>query len=147
MCHSPHKREKENPDIDFNYDYLSRIETSNISKVSIEQILSHLVKEDVLVNKKTSLRDSFRRMTSPQNLVNSLYYDTRFNNELKITESRINCEEPTVEESAADINTPSTHDDIRTPLTTNENLSNLAKHGDKAFINMDTKCTALNDSI
>ena len=112
MCHSSHKREKETPDIDFNYDYLSRIETSNISKVSIEQILSHLVKEDVLVNKKTSLRDSFRRMKSPQNLVNSLYSDTRFNNELKIKESRINCEEPTVEESAADINTPSTHDDI-----------------------------------
>ena len=35
-------------------------------------------------------------------------------------------------ESTADNNTPSTHADIQTPLTTNDNIPSLTKHSDKA---------------
>ena len=56
------KEKKKRPDIDSIYDYLSRTEASNIDKISIELILNELVKENVVVNKKTtSLGDSFRR--------------------------------------------------------------------------------------
>ena len=51
---------KKRPDIDSIYDYLSRTKASNVDKVTIELILNELVKENVLVNKKTSLGDSFR---------------------------------------------------------------------------------------
>ena len=119
------------------YDYLFRTEASNIDKVSIELILNELVKENVLVNKKTSLGDSFRRLNTPQNLVNSLHFDSCSNNELTITES-VNSEE-----STADNNTPSTHAEIQTPLTTNDNLSSLTKHSDKAFLNMEATFSTL----
>ena len=78
----------------------------------------------------TSLGDSFRRINTPQNLVNSLHTDSFPNNELAITES-VNGEE-----STADNNTPSTHADIQSPLTTTDNLSSLTKHSDKAFMIM-----------
>ena len=68
-------------------DYLSRTEASNIDKVSAELILNELVKENVLVNKKTLVVDSFRRINTPPNLVNSLHTDSCANNELAITES------------------------------------------------------------
>ena len=79
------------------------------------------------MNKKTSLGDSFRRINTPQNLVNSLHSDSCSNNELTITEL-VNSEE-----STADNNTPSTHADIQTPFTTNYNLYSLTKHSDKAL--------------
>ena len=44
-----------------------------------------MVKENVLVNKKTSLGDSFRRINSPQNLVNSVHTDSCPNYELAIS--------------------------------------------------------------
>ena len=131
------KEKKKRPDIESMYDYLYRTEASNIDKVSIELILNELVKENVLVNKKTSLGDSFRRLNTPQNLVNSLHFDSCSNNELTITES-VNSEE-----STADNNTPSTHAEIQTPLTTNDNLSSLTKHSDKAFLNMEATFSAL----
>ena len=82
------KEKKKRPDIDSIYDYLSRTEASNIDKISIELILNELVKENVAVNKKTALlRDSFRRINTPSNLVNSLHTDYCPNNELAITES------------------------------------------------------------
>ena len=96
---------KKCPDIDSIYDYLSRTEVTNIDKIFIELILNEMVKENVLVNKKTSLGHSFRRINTPQNLVNSLHSDSCFNNELTITES-VNSEQPTV-----DNNTSSTHAD------------------------------------
>ena len=102
------------------YDYLSRKEASNIVKISIELILNQLVKENVVVNKKTSL-DSFRWINTPPNLVNPLHTDSCPNNELTITESVNRAE------STADNNTPSTHADIQTPLTTNDNISSLTK--------------------
>ena len=135
------KEEKKRPDIGSIYDYLSRTEVSNIDKVSVEQILNELVKENVLVNKKTSLGDSFRQINTPQNLVNSLHSDSCSNNELTVTES-VNSEE-----STADNNTPSTHDDIQTPLTTKDNLSSLTKHSDEAFMNMEAKFSALESYI
>ena len=54
----------------------------------------------------------------------------------------VNCEK-----STADNNTPSTHADIQTPLTTNDNLSSLTKHSDKAFMNMEAKFSALKGYI
>ena len=135
------KEKKKRPDIDSIYDYLSRTEVSNIDKVSVEQILNELVKENVLVNKKTSLGDSFRQINTPQNLVNSLHSDSCSNNELTVTES-VNSEE-----STADNNTPSTHGDIQTPLTTKDNLSSLTKHSDEAFMNMEAKFSALESYI
>ena len=117
------KEKKKRPDIDSIYYYLSRTEASNIGKISIEQLLNELVKKNVLVNKKTSISDSFRRINTPQSLVNSLHSDLCSDNELKIAES-VNSEE-----STADNNTPSTHADIQTP-TTNDNLSSLTKHCD-----------------
>ena len=59
------KVKKKRPDIGSIYDYLSRTEASNIYKVSIELILNELTKENVLVNKDTSLRDSLRRINTP----------------------------------------------------------------------------------
>ena len=59
------------------------------------------------MNKKTSLRDSFRRINTPPNLVNSLHTDSCPNNELTITESVNKAE------STADNNTPSTHANIQ----------------------------------
>ena len=44
------KEKKKRPDIDTIYDYLSRMEASNINKISIEFILNELIKENVLVN-------------------------------------------------------------------------------------------------
>ena len=46
-------------------------------------------------------------------------------------------------ETTADNDTPSTHADIKTPLTTNDNLSSLTEHSDKTFMNMETKFSAL----
>ena len=89
------------------------------------------------MNKKTSLGDSFRRINMPPNLVNSLHTDSCPNNELAITESVNRAE------STADNNTPSTHADIQTPLTTNDNIPSLTKHSDKAFMNMKAKFSAL----
>ena len=128
---------KKRPDIDSNYDYLSRTEASNIFQNSIELMLNELVKENVLVDKKTSLGDSFGRVNTLPNLNNSLHTDSCPNNELTITESvnRV--------ESTADNTTPSTHADIQTPLTTNENISSLTKHTDKDFMNMEAKFSAL----
>ena len=79
------KDKKKRPDMDSIYDYLSRTEASNIGKVFIELILNELVKENFLVNKKISLGDSFRRINTPPNLVNSLHTDSCPNNELTIT--------------------------------------------------------------
>ena len=59
------KVKKKRPDIGSIYDYLSRTEASNIYKISIELILNELTKENVLVNKDTSLRDSLRRINTP----------------------------------------------------------------------------------
>ena len=71
LCAIDRIKEKMNfPDIDSIYDYLSRTEASNIDKVSIQLILNELVQENVLVNKKTSVGDSFRRINTPPNLVN-----------------------------------------------------------------------------
>ena len=132
---------KKRPDIDSNYDYLSRTEASNIFQNSIELMFNELVKENVLVDKKTSLGDSFGRVNTLPNLNNSLHTDSCPNNELTITESvnRV--------ESTADNTTPSTHADIQTPLTTNENISSLTKHSDKAFMNMEAKFSALKGYI
>ena len=136
------KERKKRPDIDSIYDYLSRMKASNIDKVSVELILNELVKENVLLNKKTSLGDSFHRINTPPNLANSLHTDSCPNKELAITESVNN------EESTADNNTPSIHHaDIQTPLTTNDNLSSLTKHSDKAFMIMETKFFALKGYI
>ena len=96
-----------------------------------------MIKEKLLVNKKTSLGDSFRRINTPQNLVNSLHSDSCSNKELTVTEP-VNSEE-----STADNNTPSTHADIQTPFTTNYNLYSLTKHSDKAFMDMEAKFSAL----
>ena len=93
------------------------------------------------MNKKTSLGDSFRQVSTPQNLVNSLHSDSCPNNELAITESGNN------EESTADNNTPSTHADIQTALTTNNNLSSLTKQSDRAFMNIQAKFSALRGYI
>ena len=79
------KEKKKLPDIHSIYDYLSKMNAFNIEKVSIELILNDLIKENVLVNKKTSLGDSFRRINTPPNLVNSLHTDLCPNNELVIT--------------------------------------------------------------
>ena len=103
--------------------------------------MNELFKENVLVNKKTSLGDSFRQVSTPQNLVNSLHSDSCPNNELAITESGNN------EESTADNNTPSTHADIQTALTTNNNLSSLTKQSDRAFMNIQAKFSALRGYI
>ena len=104
-------------------------------------LLNELVKENVVVNKKTSLGDSFRRINTPPNLVNPLHTDSCPNNELTITESVIRAE------SIADNNSPSTHANIQTPLTTNDNISSLTKHGDKAFTNMKATFSALEGYI
>ena len=117
------------------------MEASNIGKVSIELILNELVKENVVVNKKTSLGDSFRRINTPPNLVNPLHTDSCLNNELTITES-VN-----TAESTADNNIPSTHADILTPLTTNDNISSLTKHSDKACMNMEAKFSIIKGYI
>ena len=103
--------------------------------------MNELVKENVLVNKMTSLGDSFGRINTPPNLVNSLYTDLCPSNELTITKPVKSAE------STADNNTLSTHVDIQTPLTTNYNLSNLTKHSDKAFMNMEAKFSALKGYI
>ena len=79
------KEKKKLPDIHSISDYLSRTKASNIEKVSAELILNDLIKENVLVNKKTSLGDSFRRINTPPNLVNSLHTDLCPNNELVTT--------------------------------------------------------------
>ena len=68
--------------------------------------MSELANEKVLVNKMTALGHSFRLITTPQNLVNSLHSDSSSNNELLITESVDS------KESTADNNTSSTHDNI-----------------------------------
>ena len=99
--------------------------------------MNELVKENVLVNKKTSLGDSLRRINTPQNLINSLHFDSYSINERAISES-VNSEELT-----ADNNTPLTHSDIQTPLTINNNLPSLTKHIDKPFMNMEAKISAL----
>ena len=96
-----------------------------------------MVKENVVVNKKTSLGDSFRRINTPPNLVNSSHTDSYPNNELTTTDSVSRVE------STADNNTPSTHINIQTALTTNDTISSLTKHNDKAFMNMEAKCFAL----
>ena len=83
-----------------------------------------MLKENVLVNKKMSLRDSFRGLNTRKNLVNSLHSGSCFDNELTVTESANS------EESTADNNAPSAHGDIQTSLTTNDNLSSLTKHSD-----------------
>ena len=99
--------------------------------------MNELVKENVLVNKKTSLGDSLRQINTPQNLINSLHFDSCSINEITISEW-VNSEKLT-----ADNNTPLTHSDIQTPLTTNNNLPSLKKHIDKAFMNMEAKISAL----
>ena len=81
------KEKKKLPDIHSIYDYLSKMNAFNIEKVSIELILNDLIKENVLLNKKTSLGDSFRQINTPPNLVNSLHTDLCPNNELVITVS------------------------------------------------------------
>ena len=88
------------------------------------------------MKKKTSLGDSFRQVSTPQNLVNSLHSDSCPNNELAITESGNN------KESTADNNTPSTHADIQTVLTTNNNLYSLTKQSDRAFMNIQARFSA-----
>ena len=67
------KEKKKHPDIDSIYDYLSRMEASNIDKIYLELILNKLVKKNIVVNKMTSLGDSFLRKNTPQNLVNPLH--------------------------------------------------------------------------
>ena len=104
-------------------------------------LLNELVKENVVVNKKTSLGDSFRRINTLPNLVNPLHTDSCPNNQLTITES-VNRGE-----STADNNSPSIHADIQTPLTTYDNISSLTKHSDKAFMNMEATFSALKGYI
>ena len=93
------------------------------------------------MNKKASLGDSSNRINTLPNLVNPLHTDSCSNNELTITESVNRAE------STADNNTPSTHADIQTPLTTNDNISSLTKHSDKAFMNMEATFSALKGYI
>ena len=60
-------------------------EAFNIDKVSIELILYEMVKENILMNKKASLGDSFRRINTPPNLVSSVHTDSCPNYELAIS--------------------------------------------------------------
>ena len=99
--------------------------------------MSELIKQNVFLNKKTSLADSFCRITTPQNLGNSLHSDSFSNNEVTITESGNSVE------STTDNNIPSTHAEIHAPLTTNDHLSSLTKDSDEAFMNMEAKFSAL----
>ena len=87
-----------------------------------------------MVNKKTSLGDSFCRINTPPNVVNSLHTDSCLNNELTIIKP-VKSAKSTV------------HVDIQTPLTTNNNLSSLTKHSDKAFMNMEAKFSALKSYV
>ena len=75
-------------------------------------------------------------MNTPQNLINSLHFDSYSINEITISES-VNSEGLT-----ADNNTPLTHSEIQTPLTINNNLPSLTKHIDKPFMNMEAKISA-----
>ena len=70
-----------------------------------------------------------------------MHIDSCLNNELTITES-VNRGE-----STAGNNPPSTHADIQTPLTTNDNIFSLTKHSDKGFMNMEAKFSALKGYI
>ena len=68
--------------------------------------MSELVKENLLVSKKTLLGDSFCRINTPKILVDSLHSDSCSSNELTITEP-VNSDR-----SAADNNTSSNQDGI-----------------------------------
>ena len=93
------------------------------------------------MDKKRSLGDSFRRINTPPNLVNSLHTDSCLNNELTITES-VN-----ITESTANNNAPLTDADTQIPLTTNDNLFSMTKQSDQAFMNMEAKFSALKGYI
>ena len=90
-------------------------------------------KENVVVNKNTSLGDSLCPINTSPNLANCLHTDSCPNNEITITESNNRAE------STAYNNTPSTHAYIQTLLTTIYNISSSTKHSDKAFMNMEAK--------
>ena len=56
-----HKR----PDVDSTFDFIARTTASNITKKALADIITDLVKQNIIVNKKSiNGRDSFRRNRS-----------------------------------------------------------------------------------
>ena len=68
-----HKR----PDIDSIFDFINKSTVSNITKESLEEIITDLVNKNLIINKKSDGRDSFRRNTA---IVNSTITDTQHQN-------------------------------------------------------------------
>ena len=59
-----HKR----PDTDSIFDFINTSMASNTTKESLEEIITNLVNKNLIINKKSNGRDSFRRNTA---IVNS----------------------------------------------------------------------------
>ena len=57
---------KKRPDTNVIYKYLKKIEASNIDKERIENIISELVNQKILENKKSVYGDSFRLITDKE---------------------------------------------------------------------------------
>ena len=57
---------KKRPDTNVIYKYLKKIEASNIDKERIENIISELINQKILENKKSVYGDSFRLITDKE---------------------------------------------------------------------------------
>ena len=54
----------ERPDVDSIFDFITRTTASNITKEALADIITNLIKQNIIINKKSiNGRDSFRRNT------------------------------------------------------------------------------------
>ena len=83
------------------------------TRVPTTVILGDSIIKNIYGNAITKLIKHKKHLRKKRNLINSLQTDSCPNNEVAITESVNRAE------STADNNTPSSHADIQTPLTTN----------------------------
>ena len=65
-----HKR----PDIDSTFGFINKSTASNITKESLEEIITDLVNKNLIINKRSDGRDSLRRSIA---IVNSTIIDTQ----------------------------------------------------------------------
>ena len=60
------REKRKPPDTDAIYEHLKKTETSNIDKGTIDNIISELINQKILENKKSTYGDSFRLITDKE---------------------------------------------------------------------------------
>ena len=131
---------KKRPDVDSIYDHIIKTQASNADRVLIESVVTNLIKENLIINKKTpSGFDSFFRNNASQNdeTMSSVIVDkNQDKNEVILDESVTFCHP-----------TPQVHNDTDAPLPQNTFTPAKKPESDMSTVKIEALITALKSYV